>query len=745
MKHSFKKLGKNLIVTWGLSYMLIIVILLGVISVIVTMYRRTFEQESSEFNTYVFENVTSSANDILLNMSNLHLSLVRNNNLTRFLDDRSLFLRPNELTYTLLDDIKAYNEFAVNIDLFFVYLKEEDSVLSPHGIVSSKIYYNTYFSSPEVPFEDWRQGLTNRKNDQYVTMYYKNEDGRLVEALAFVFQLPLEGEKATGVILCDKSHFVAGIRDIEWKNLCDIYIYNANGNLMIYEKKSEGTDMPRTLRDVEKYKNGEYAVYTSDVSVSKYNWKVVTIVKNDVLNRRITAIHLVAYTITFCAVICLFFLVRFLVHLHYHPIKTMLSLFGVATKKNEYDVLYESINKMLDKNRKLANDSETSRKKLMSFTLSRVIKGNVSSMILEQNSISFKGDYFAVLSFYLADISELFSDDEDMPDYERHFHLSFIIGNVMEELFAEKGFDVYTTEIDELIVCLINMNTELSAQNIKPLAEEGLSFLNEYFQISLTFALSDVQKGLTNISHAYGQTLEVLEYKRILDIDEPMLYTEIQASSGNRYLFNFHREQALVNSIKSGRRDNAIKLVEQIFTDLGKDKSLPIDYITYVVLDIASTITKSANEVMAENFQFDTELTLYRNIKNSESLANIHQLMIKYIETVCDNIDSDIKNKQSRARGHVNEIVNHVHENYTNPDLNISTIAHHFDLTPSYLSRIFKDEIGISLVDYINRYRFEQSRDLIKSGKYSIKEVSQMVGFSNDRTFYRIQKKYGKV
>ena len=77
--------------------------------------------------------------------------------------------------------------------------------------------------------------------------------------------------------------------------------------------------------------------------------------------------------------------------------------------------------------------------------------------------------------------------------------------------------------------------------------------------------------------------------------------------------------------------------------------------------------------------------------KNSESLGNIHHQIIEYIEIICDNIHSDIKEK-SRAHHHVNEIEKHVNVHFTNPDLNISSIGHHFNMTPSYISRILKNK-----------------------------------------------------
>jgi two-component system response regulator YesN len=46
---------------------------------------------------------------------------------------------------------------------------------------------------------------------------------------------------------------------------------------------------------------------------------------------------------------------------------------------------------------------------------------------------------------------------------------------------------------------------------------------------------------------------------------------------------------------------------------------------------------------------------------------------------------------------------------FTNPDLNVASIALHFNLTPTYVSSVFKGKNGFSLLDYINKMRLERA------------------------------------
>ena len=72
----------------------------------------------------------------------------------------------------------------------------------------------------------------------------------------------------------------------------------------------------------------------------------------------------------------------------------------------------------------------------------------------------------------------------------------------------------------------------------------------------------------------------------------------------------------------------------------------------------------------------------------------------------------------------------------------ISHIADHFNITPSYLSKKFREECGISIIDYLYKIRISHSLKLIKDTSLKIADVAQMVGFQDSNAFIRIFKKY---
>ena len=53
-----------------------------------------------------------------------------------------------------------------------------------------------------------------------------------------------------------------------------------------------------------------------------------------------------------------------------------------------------------------------------------------------------------------------------------------------------------------------------------------------------------------------------------------------------------------------------------------------------------------------------------------------------------------------------------VANDYTKRELNVAEIARRLNLSPNYLSSLFKKETGVNLSEYLNRFRVERAQEL---------------------------------
>jgi len=73
-----------------------------------------------------------------------------------------------------------------------------------------------------------------------------------------------------------------------------------------------------------------------------------------------------------------------------------------------------------------------------------------------------------------------------------------------------------------------------------------------------------------------------------------------------------------------------------------------------------------------------------------------------------------------------------------NPSLR--DIANHVYLSESYLSKIFKQEVGLSLVQYINERKLEQAKLMLRGSDSSIESIARNLGYNRPSYFCKVFK-----
>ncbi len=89
----------------------------------------------------------------------------------------------------------------------------------------------------------------------------------------------------------------------------------------------------------------------------------------------------------------------------------------------------------------------------------------------------------------------------------------------------------------------------------------------------------------------------------------------------------------------------------------------------------------------------------------------------------------------------INKIVEISEENFTDPDLSITTIAQTLAYNPKYLSHVFKEKTGTTYSEYLRSLRIKFAVSLFDHGIDSVKNVAILSGFSDPLYFSEVFKK----
>ena len=82
-------------------------------------------------------------------------------------------------------------------------------------------------------------------------------------------------------------------------------------------------------------------------------------------------------------------------------------------------------------------------------------------------------------------------------------------------------------------------------------------------------------------------------------------------------------------------------------------------------------------------------------------------------------------------------VQDYILQHYREPDLALSNIARHLDLTETYLSQVFREQTGVTYSLFLERIRVETARRLLQSSSLSVSEIASRVGYQTNSTFFR--------
>lgn len=220
------------------------------------------------------------------------------------------------------------------------------------------------------------------------------------------------------------------------------------------------------------------------------------------------------------------------------------------------------------------------------------------------------------------------------------------------------------------------------------------------------------------------------------------LVNEIEKNSGfERIETFFTREEKLINHLFRSEKEEAqqdIKLIIDCLISPKEGQSL--DIVKYYLITLSSLIARHFEKSFrvpdkAYAFNIACFQLIDSKLNRSNSFEIADELIEFYIHMIIE------KKKPALLHNTVNNVILYMNERVKSA-VTVEGIAKHFDVSTSHLSRIFREHVGITLVEYINIRKVEESQYALRFSDKKIADISDQFYFCNQSYFTRIFKKY---
>lgn len=124
----------------------------------------------------------------------------------------------------------------------------------------------------------------------------------------------------------------------------------------------------------------------------------------------------------------------------------------------------------------------------------------------------------------------------------------------------------------------------------------------------------------------------------------------------------------------------------------------------------------------------------------NEGVAVVLQKGVFSMEETIAHINAALERKRrlsQDAQRLVRQAMLYIHQNYAQP-ITRADIARHVNIAEDYLTFCFRQELGTTPIKYLQRFRIQQAKTLLKTTARSVSEIALEVGFSDSGYFTRI-------
>lgn len=174
---------------------------------------------------------------------------------------------------------------------------------------------------------------------------------------------------------------------------------------------------------------------------------------------------------------------------------------------------------------------------------------------------------------------------------------------------------------------------------------------------------------------------------------------------------------------------------ERLFEDLKKSKYYRKEQVQTLLASLITEIFKQYPDLNTTHNDAELYEDISKAIHGYQFLSEIRA----YIYSLIDKLEEKCSRESSYSRV-IKGTIDYISANYSNPDLSITMIADYVNFTSTYLNVLFKQEMKVTLKQYLSNYRLEKAKCMLENDFYKITDIAEKCGYANANYFAKVFK-----
>jgi len=265
--------------------------------------------------------------------------------------------------------------------------------------------------------------------------------------------------------------------------------------------------------------------------------------------------------------------------------------------------------------------------------------------------------------------------------------------------------------------------------------EEGKAFLRQYYKIGMTLGVSMMHEGMSGIHVAYEEACQAFRYKYLLGEECIIDYQQI---AGRSFEYIPVSEAKLLFKLSDylfgdSQQISAQKLVEEVMADYKINREASIETVECFKFETISTL----NRVMTQGgYWTEGWKVMIQDLLKATTLQKFKERFTILLANLFEKQQEKVGEKDICAKA-----FEYIETHCSESQLSLNFLGDLLDVSPSYLSKLFKEKYQISIPDFITLTRINGAKLQLRTTKHSIGKVAEDNGFLSSSVFIKSFKK----
>jgi two-component system response regulator YesN len=358
------------------------------------------------------------------------------------------------------------------------------------------------------------------------------------------------------------------------------------------------------------------------------------------------------------------------------------------------------------------------------------LESDIRSLITTADMVIIES-FFAVLCVGI----DNFNDFQRVHSKDMQLLLKECIITQCEKTLSGVG-NAYGVELGEAGIFAVLFNAEskeIAAKDLNMLSQKLVTSFADDFDISITVGISLRYFDIKDTGSAYTKAREALDFRLIYGASKVIPYSSIMVNYSNSSWYPVLLEQKLLDAINTLETKKISNILNQLIQEF-HEKNLTIKKVQFICCSLIGSFISFMSQMNIEtDSDFFEVQHLFINFQ-FETLDEVQHHLDKLVKITCKYISNQQSQKENTL---IDEILQFINDNYDDCELCLQSIADHFNYSVSYISRVFKEHTGYTLISYVDNIRMQKAKQLLRETDYSITQSLTLVGYNDKNNFIR--------